>query len=99
MSRINNLDLWKEHDYRDVGIIGEPYQDVDFSKVFYLTDTGRKWNHAGVSIRDRVDSGFDIQVENSEHLIELVRAGEEGIGMRKVLASRKGAKKGRGGAR
>jgi hypothetical protein len=40
LSRINNLDLWKTHDYKALGIVGEPYLDVDFTQVFYLTDTG-----------------------------------------------------------
>ena len=57
-SRFNNLDLWKRYDYRELGIIGEPYLDVDFSDVFYLTDTGRRWDGARVSVRDRVESGF-----------------------------------------
>jgi hypothetical protein len=76
LSRINNLDLWKTYDYRELGIIGEPYLDVDFSEVFYITDTGRKWNNAGASIRDRVDSGFDIPIKNTEHLIALIEKDE-----------------------
>ena len=75
MSRINNLDLWKTHDYKILDILGEPYLDVDFSKVFYLSDTGRRWNHTGVSVRDRVDSGFDIQVNSTGHLMNLARQG------------------------
>jgi hypothetical protein len=75
LSGINNLDLWKRYDYKELGIVGEPYLDVDFTKVFYLTDTGRRWNHAGASIRDRVDSGFDIQVKSTEHLMGLAREG------------------------
>jgi hypothetical protein len=75
LSRINNLDLWQTHDYKALGIVGEPYLDVDFTKVFYLTDTGRRWNHAGASIRDRVDSGFDIRVNSTGHLMELAREG------------------------
>ena len=75
MSRINNLDLWKTHDYKALGIVGEPYLDVDFTQVFYLTDTGRRWNHAGASIRDWVNSGFDIQVESTMHLMDLARQG------------------------
>ena len=69
MSRINNLDLWQIHDYKALGIVGEPYLDVDFTQVFYLTDTGQSWNHAGVSIRDRVDSGFDIMPLSTSRLI------------------------------
>ena len=53
-SKYDGRDLWKHYDYRDFGIIGEPYFDVDFSKVFYLTDTGRRWDGFNVSIRDKV---------------------------------------------
>lgn len=75
LSRIDNLDLWQTHDYKSLGIVGEPYLDVDFTKVFYLTDTGRRWNHVGASIRDRVVSGFDIHVDSTTHLINLARQG------------------------
>lgn len=53
-SKYDSRDLWKKYDYHDFGIIGEPYFDVDFSKVFYLTDTGRRWDGFSVSIRDRI---------------------------------------------
>jgi len=75
MSRYSERELWKRYDYREFGIAGEPYFDVDFKKVFYLTDTGRKWNNTRASVRDRVDSGFDIPVKDSFHLMELARGG------------------------
>lgn len=53
LSRHDNRDLWQRFDYRDFGIIGEPYFDVDFDRVFYLTDTGRRWDGRHVSVRDR----------------------------------------------
>ena len=53
-SKYDGRDLWKRFDYHDYGIIGEPYFDVDFAKVFYLTDTGRRWDGFNVSIRDKV---------------------------------------------
>ena len=43
--------MWKYFNYRDFGIVGEPYFDIDFEKILYLTDTGRRWD--GVSIRDK----------------------------------------------
>ena len=73
LSKYDNRDLWKHYDYRDFGIIGEPYFDVDFKKVFYITDTGRKWNNEGASVRDRVESGFDIPIKSTFHLIALAR--------------------------
>lgn len=53
-SRWDSKELWKYYDYRDYGIEAEPYFDVDFSKVLYLTDTGRKWNGSNVSVRDKL---------------------------------------------
>lgn len=54
LSKFDNKELWKKYDYKPLGIIGEPYYDVDFDKVFYLTDTGRMWNGLKVSVRDKV---------------------------------------------
>jgi hypothetical protein len=53
-SKIDNRDLWKTYNYHDFGIIGEPYIDIDFNKVFYLTDTGRCWDGEKYSVRDKI---------------------------------------------
>jgi hypothetical protein len=53
-SKHDGRDLWKNYDYHDYGIIGEPYFDVDYSRVFYLTDTGRRWDGFNVSVRDKI---------------------------------------------
>ena len=53
-SKWDGKDLWKHYDYRALGIIGEPYFDVDFGQVFYLTDTGRCWDGYKVSVRDKI---------------------------------------------
>jgi len=54
LSKYDNRLMWDKYDYRDYGIIGEPYFDVDFSEVLYLTDTGRRWDGDEVSVRDKV---------------------------------------------
>jgi hypothetical protein len=46
--------IWQKYDYRKLGIIGEPYFDINFDDVFYLTDTGRRWDGWKVSLRDKV---------------------------------------------
>ncbi len=53
-SKYDSRDIWKKYDYKKLGIIGEPYFDVDFDKVFYLTDTGRSWNGWKTSVRDKL---------------------------------------------
>jgi len=60
MGRYDNRYLWKKYDYRDFGIIGEPYFDIDFAEVLYLTDTGRRWNGEKVSI-------WDKEINHKEH--------------------------------
>ena len=53
LSKWDSRILWKYYDYHDFGLIGEPYFDVDFDEVLYLTDTGRRWNGSSVNIRDK----------------------------------------------
>ena len=53
-SPYDSKDIWKKYDYKALGIESEPYLDTDFSKVFYLTDTGRRWDGYRVSVRDKI---------------------------------------------
>jgi len=57
-SKYDNKDLWNFYNYKDYGIIGEPYFDLDFKSVFYLTDTGRMWDGHKVSVRDKVENNL-----------------------------------------
>jgi tetratricopeptide (TPR) repeat protein len=69
LSRFDNRDLWKKYNYRDYGIIGEPYFDLDFSKVLYLTDTGRRWDGEKVSVRDKVGQLDSWQLDNLQSAV------------------------------
>ena len=59
----DNKDLWILYDYKTLNIIGEPYLTTDFSKVLYLTDTGRRWDGYKVSVRDKI-RGFQEEWNN-----------------------------------
>ena len=52
-SKFDNRLIWRKYDYRELGITFEPYFDVNFAEVYYLTDTGRRWDGGEVSIRDK----------------------------------------------
>ncbi len=71
MSPFDNRDLWKKYDYKKLGLIAEPYFDIDFNKVFYITDASRSWNNKNVSVRDKVKSSFDIKISSVEDIIRL----------------------------
>lgn len=53
LSKYDNRDIWKKYDYKKLGLVAEPYFDLDFNQTFYLTDTGRRWDGDKVSIRDK----------------------------------------------
>lgn len=72
--------LLPRYNYRDFGIIAEPYFDLDFNKIFYLTDTGRRWDGWRVSVRDKVPQQ---EVWKREGLVfrrtrDIIRAAETG---------------------
>lgn len=74
LSKYDNRLLWKYYNYKDYGVDFEPYFDLDYNEVFYITDTGRQWNNENISVRDKVDSGFNIHVKSTQHLIQLAEA-------------------------
>ena len=71
-SKYDNKMIWDKYNYKTLGIIGEPYFDIDFNKVGYLTDTGRKWNGDKVSIRDKVNSSFNFNFRSTHDIIHSV---------------------------
>jgi hypothetical protein len=76
LSKWDNKLLWGKYNYREFDISGEPYFDIDFTKVYYVTDTGRSWNNRSSSIRDKVDSGFAFSIASSMDLIKLAQRGD-----------------------
>lgn len=72
-SGYDNRDLWKTINYRDFDIIGEPYFDIDFNEVFYLTDTGRCWDGQKFSRRDKVKTQFIQSFHHTEEIIEAIK--------------------------
>lgn len=72
-NRIDNRSIWNKYDYKKDGIIAEPYFDVDYDEVFYVTDTGRAWNKKSVIVRDKVETKFDIPIKSIDHMMELIK--------------------------
>lgn len=69
--------LWKHYDYHQLGIVFEPYLDTDFSQVFYLTDTGRRWDGFKVSVRDKIPVYQEQWIDRGwvyHHTDEVIRA-------------------------
>jgi hypothetical protein len=75
LSKWDNRLLWTKYNYRDLGIIGEPYLDIDFNRVLYITDTGRSWNKSEVSVRDKVSTSFQFRFASTRHIIDHFQKG------------------------
>jgi hypothetical protein len=81
-SKYDNKAIWEKYDYKNLGITGEPYFDVDFDKTFYLTDTGRRWNGHLFNVRDKATKENPLTNEKFLKLrfhstFDLIRAIEE----------------------
>ena len=77
----DSKDIWKRYDYHALGIESEPYLDTDFSRTFYLTDTGRRWDGYKVSVRDKIPQYQDewtaagLVFHSTDDVIKGLRAG------------------------
>ena len=70
LSKWDSKLIWSKHDFTELDVIAEPYLSLDFDKVLYLTDTGRRWDGNKVSIRDEVKSKFDFDISSTLDLIK-----------------------------
>jgi hypothetical protein len=74
LSLYDNRAIWEKYDYHSLDIMGDPYFDIDFNKMAYLTDTGRRWNGFSVSIRDKIGD-FETKIRRDEDTVERGREG------------------------
>ena len=81
LSKYDNRLLWQKSSYTDYGIICEPYFDIDFSTVLYLTDTGRRWDGGRVNVRDkefRADSTPLSRSFRFRSTMDIIKAADNG---------------------
>ena len=77
LSKWVNKDLWTKYEFSDFGIIGEPYLSIDYTKVRYLSDTGRRWNSKS-RVKDVVgaNSQRDEKLKSTDDVIRLIKEGD-----------------------
>jgi hypothetical protein len=77
-SKWDSRDIWEKYDYRNLGIIAEPYYDIDFNNVYYITDTGRRWDGSKVSLRDKPMQQVVTQWPTYHSTFNIIKALNEG---------------------
>ncbi|OGV35020.1 MAG: hypothetical protein A2020_10830 [Lentisphaerae bacterium GWF2_45_14] len=79
LSPFDNRDLWKSPQnkglLKSLGILGEVYLDIDYSKIAYICDTGRNWLSGRSNLRDTVNSEIKADFSLSGELMAALRDG------------------------
>jgi hypothetical protein len=81
LTQWDNRNLWREHDFRDFGVLGEAY--LSFRDIVYLSDTGRTWSPA-YKVKDVLPSDANSGgqrlatrgVYSTDDVIKLVETGQ-----------------------
>jgi len=76
MSKWDNRKLWEINDYKKYGIVAEPYFDLDFNKILYITDASRTWNNDIVNLRDKVKTNYNFSFSTIFDIINLFEKGK-----------------------
>ena len=74
LSKWDNRDLWEKYDYKESGLIGEPYLSIDYTNIVYISDTGRTWNPNKFNLRDRVRSNVKVEIDSTIDLMKVLRS-------------------------
>jgi hypothetical protein len=75
-SKFDNRDLWREFNYKDYDILGEPYFDLLKQEgVYYFTDTARMWDGDKYNVRDKAEclncsNASELKIHTTSDLIE-----------------------------
>jgi hypothetical protein len=73
LSKYDNRDLWKVHDFRNFGIVGEAYLTVG-KELNYISDTGRNWGTKN-SLRDFIPGNTSsFSLNTTSQLIDLIES-------------------------
>jgi hypothetical protein len=71
LTKWDNRDLWKFHDFSAFNILGEAYLSIDFEKLIYISDSSRSWKKKYKS-KDIYPNMNMLEIENSENLINII---------------------------
>lgn len=71
-SPYDNRDLWERYSLSDFGLICEPYLSIDYNRVLYLSDTGRRWNGFRISLRDNVKTDYDYNFFGTKDILKAI---------------------------
>lgn len=75
-SKYDNRIFWDYYKLSDFGLVGEPYLTIDYSDVFYITDTGRRWDGNKYSMRDKISTHYNHTFRSTKQIIHSMNVGQ-----------------------
>lgn len=72
----DNRDIWQHTTPTQFQLVGEVYLDIDYTKITYLSDTGRTWHPTRYNVRDHTRVPSPYQLETTDDLIHLIQTQE-----------------------
>lgn len=72
-SRWDSRKIWENENFKKFGLIGDCNLSISKGQIFYLTDTGRKWNNAAVNLRDKIDLEHNLSFKCTYDIIEAIK--------------------------
>lgn len=74
LSKFDNKAIWGKYNYKDLGIIAEPYLEKEPFNYFYLTDTGRCWDGELYNLRDKIPTQNKIisKIHSTFDIIKII---------------------------
>ena len=80
LSKWDNKAIWSKFNFKDYGIIGEAYLSIDYSKVVYLSDTGRTWAKGKRKVKDIApDSREQLLIASTNELMDFLKTCEQDV--------------------
>lgn len=80
LSPYDSRDLWSDDSirkqrFKQLGLIGEVYLDIDYADIAYINDTGRNWLSSSSNLRDKVSSQIKTDFLNKQELLNYLSSG------------------------
>jgi len=74
MSKHHNLDFWKKYSLEEFDLVAEPYLNIDYSDMYYFTDTGLCWDNQRFNLRDIVQSKGNMNIKSTPELLGFINS-------------------------
>lgn len=72
-------ELWNRYDFKNYGIIGEPYLSLNFNEILYLSDTNTSWIDTNYRLKDKIDSDKmhrKYNIRSTDDIIKELKTGK-----------------------